>query len=78
MNRMMVKSKIGDDGVLHLDLAIGAQEANKEVRITLEPSWPVLTQEEWQAHILSTAASITDPTFEHPPQLLLEDREPLL
>ena len=78
MNRMMVKSKIGDDGILHLDLAIGAQEANKEVRITLEPFWPVLTQEEWQAHILATAGSITDPTFERPPQLLLEDREPLL
>ncbi len=37
MNRMIVKSKVGSDGILHLDLPIGLQEANAEVQVTVEP-----------------------------------------
>jgi len=78
MNRMVVKSKVGGDGFLHLDLSMGADVANKEVQVTVEPSSQIMTQEEWRAHILATAGSITDPTFERPPPLSLEEREPLL
>ena len=31
MNRMVVKSIVGSDGVLHLALPVGAEEADKEV-----------------------------------------------
>jgi hypothetical protein len=36
-----------------------------------------MTAEEWAAYVQSVAGSITDPTFERPPQLSLEEREPL-
>jgi hypothetical protein len=37
MNRIVVNSRVGDDGVLHLALPVGADEANQEVRVTVEP-----------------------------------------
>ncbi len=79
MNRMVVKSRVGSDGVLHLALPVGVEEADKEVQVTVEPITPKkeMTQEEWRAFILSTAGSVTDPTFERPPQGEYEEREPL-
>lgn len=77
MTPIVLTSKVGADGVLHLKLPLTA--ADQEVRVTVEPiaakkKW---TQEEWRAFILSTAGSVTDPTFERPPQGELEEREPL-
>ena len=37
MNRMVVSSKVGSDGILHLDLPLGADQANREVQVTVEP-----------------------------------------
>jgi hypothetical protein len=37
MNRIVVQSKVGNDGVLHLDLDIGQAEADKDVQVTVEP-----------------------------------------
>jgi len=79
MNRIVVKSKIGGDGVLHLDLPVGLAEADREVQVTVESigTKTPMTQEEWRAFVLATAGSITDPTFERPPQGEFEQREPL-
>ena len=51
MNRMVVNSKVGSDGVLHLALPVGVGDADKEVRVTVEPIAPTaaMTQEEWEA-----------------------------
>jgi hypothetical protein len=78
MNRVVVNSKVGSDGVLHLALPVGVEEADKEVRITVEPIPPTarMTQEEWAAWVESMAGSISDPTFERPPQPGLEERDP--
>jgi hypothetical protein len=43
MNRMVVKSRVGSDGVLHLALPVGVEEADKEVQITVEPITPKVT-----------------------------------
>ena len=40
------------------------------------PRTPI-TQEQWRAFVLATADSITDPTFERPPQGDVQGREPL-
>jgi len=40
MNRMVVTTRVGSDGYLHLDLAVGLEEAGKEVQITVEPVPP--------------------------------------
>lgn len=78
MNRMVVKSRVGSDGVLHLALPVGVEEADKEVRITVEPMPPkkAMTQEEWETWVDSMAGSWQG-DFERPPQGELEERDPL-
>ena len=39
MNRIVVKSKVGSDGVLHLEVPVGKEAADKEVRVTVEFRW---------------------------------------
>jgi hypothetical protein len=79
MNRIVLKSKVGADGVLRLTLPIGAEEANQEVQVTVEPAAArrPMTREEWENFILSTAGSITDPTFTRHEQGEYERREDL-
>lgn len=78
MNRMVVHSRIGADGVLHLVVPIGKAEADKEVQVTIDlPRKPAMTQEEWRQFVLSTAGSITDPTFVRHEQGDYERREEL-
>jgi hypothetical protein len=79
MIRLVVKSKVGSDGILHLELPLGVEEADTEVRVTVEPvaAKKPITQEEWRAWVDSMAGSITDLTFERPPQGDFEERQPL-
>lgn len=77
MNPIIVKSKVGSDGVLHLDLSLGVEDAERDVVVTVEPARPEMTQEEWRAWVESMAGSITDPNFERPPQLPYEERDSL-
>lgn len=77
MNRIVITSKVGSDGVLHLDLPVGQAEADREVQVTVESVQPPsMTQEEWRAFILSTAGTWQG-EFERPPQGDYEQREPL-
>ena len=77
MNRLVVKSKVGSDGVLHLALPLGVEEADKEVQITVDLATPEkeMTPEEWEPWVDATAGSITDPTFIRHPQPKLEERD---
>jgi hypothetical protein len=56
---------------------VGIADAEKEVEVTVEPvtAKKQMTQEEWAAWVKSMAGSITDPTFERPPQGEFEVRE---
>ena len=38
MNRIVVTSRVGQDGVLHLALPLGTAEANREVHVTVDMS----------------------------------------
>jgi hypothetical protein len=40
MTPIVVKSRIGSDGVLHLHLPVGQAEADKDVRVTVESAAP--------------------------------------
>lgn len=76
MNRMVVQSRVGADGVLHLMVPIGKEDADQEVQVTIDPiANPTLTQEEWRQFVLSTAGSVTDPTFVRHDQGEYERRE---
>ena len=77
MSDIVVESVIGPDGTLHLDVPIGIENANQPVRVVIEAARKPMTREEWAAFVRSMAGSITDPTFERPPQLPLETRESL-
>src|SRR5437868_6948316 len=56
MKRMVVKSKLSRDGVLHLTLPVGLEEAEKEVQVTVEPvAAATVSQEAWRQAILATA-----------------------
>lgn len=76
MSRVVVHAKAGPDGTLHLDVPLGAEQAGREVQAVIEPVPKRMAQAEWAAWVQSMAASITDPTFERPPQLPPEEREP--
>ena len=76
MTRIVLTSKVGPDGMLHL--ALPPDAADQEVRVTIEPIGPkkVMTQEEWRAFVLSTAGTWQG-EFERPEQGELEERDPL-
>ena len=77
MNRMVVKSRVGSDGILHLTLPVGVEEADKEVQVTVEPiTRSTMTQEEWQTLVRSTAG-VWQGEFERPEEGELEERDPL-
>jgi len=77
MNRMVVKSTVSSDGVLHLALPLGIEEANREVQVTVESALPSpVSQEDWRRRILATAGKWQG-EFERPEQGEYEQREPL-
>jgi hypothetical protein len=78
MNRIVVEQRLSAEGVLQLNLPLGADQADREVRVTIEPvaSKKVMTPQEWRAGVLATAGGWQG-EFERPPQGALEDRDPL-
>jgi hypothetical protein len=69
MNRIVLKSTVSGDGVLHLALPVGAEEANREVQVTVEPVPPAPEGLGWPpGYFDKTFGSITDETFQRPPQ----------
>ena len=77
MNRIILKSRVGGDGVLHLTLPVGEADADREVQVTVEPlPSKTMSQEEWRNSVLSTAGKWQG-EFERPEQGELEEREPL-
>jgi hypothetical protein len=75
VTRIIVTSKVGPDGVLHLTLPVGLQEADKEVQVTVEPiARQATTQDEWRVFILATAGTWRG-DLERPEQGELQERE---
>jgi len=80
MDRMIVHSRVGSDGVLHITVPIGKDDADREVQVTIDPvpvGPPPMTQAEWRDFVLTTAGSITDPSFVRHEQGEYERREEL-
>ena len=78
MNRMVVHSRVGADGILNIALPIGKADADREVQVTIDPVGPSpMTQEEWRNFVLSTAGTVTDPSFVRHEQGEYECREEL-
>jgi hypothetical protein len=77
MNRIVVKSRVGSNGVLQLTLPVGPADAGRDVQITVEPVGPpALSPDEWRQRILETAGKWQG-EFERPEQGEYEQRNPL-
>jgi hypothetical protein len=80
MQRLVVQSRVGSDGVLHIDIPMGKEVADREVQVTIDPiqAGPAaMTQEQWRQFVMETAGSITDPSFVRHEQGEYEQREEL-
>ena len=68
MNRIGVEFRVGGNGVLRLDLPVGIADADREVRITVEPiGLAVPSSDEWLRGIMETAGTWQG-EFERPEQ----------
>jgi hypothetical protein len=61
VNRIVLHSRVGADGVLQLTVPIGAADAEREVEVTIEPTGPRsqtdTQREEWRQFVLETAGA---------------------
>ena len=77
MNRIVIRSRVGRDGVLDVKVPFGVADADSEVQVTVEPLSPTaMTQDEWRAAVMETAGKWQG-ELERPEQAELETREVL-
>ena len=59
MNRMVVHSRVGADGILHITVPIGKDDADREVEVTIQAAKPkpgtASAQETWRQFVVETA-----------------------
>lgn len=77
MTSIELKSKVDAHGVLNISIPLGTAEANREVRVVVEPLTEAMSNEQWRQFIRETAGSISDPTFQRHAQGEVEHREDL-
>jgi hypothetical protein len=84
MSTIKLRSRIGEDGVLHLDIPAQFKDMEVNVTVTVEPvkdNEPSLgedlTLSEWHQFIAETAGCINEDSFFRHPQGKLQERESL-
>lgn len=77
MNPVIVNSKVGADGILQVQVPLGAAEANREVRVTIEASAALPVASDDYVAWLRSVAGHWQGEFERPSQGMLEERQPL-
>jgi hypothetical protein len=77
MDRIVVKSRVGSNGILQLAVPVGAADADREVQVTVEAvGSPTQSPDEWRRGVMETAGK-WEGEFERPEQGEYEKREPL-
>ena len=61
MTHLELRARIGPDGILNLNVPVGISEANREVKVIVEPAEAAaetarLTREQWARFVDDTAA----------------------
>lgn len=77
MHRLVVQSRVGSDGVLHIDIPMGKEDADREVQVTIDPVQvgpSPMTQEEWRQFVKETAGAWQG-DLERPEPLEYEQRD---
>ncbi|MDZ8236093.1 MAG: hypothetical protein RMZ69_02780 [Nostoc sp. ChiQUE01a] len=85
MESIKIRSYVGEDGVLHLDIPVEMKETELEVTVTLKPikkqtaslEEEKLTQLEWHEFIDKTYGCLADDPIMRHPQGDYEKREAL-
>ena len=76
MTRMILSARVGADGVLHVPL--GEKEANRDVRVTIEPAGsPAPQSRQDYLDFLQATAGAWQGDFERPEQVPYEVRDPM-
>lgn len=63
MQSVTLRQRVGEDGILHLDVPVGLNDAELEVTITFQKVTPVTTiseELEWQEFVKRTYGSCAD------------------
>lgn len=80
MDRIVIHSRVGADGVLRLNVPLGTEAADGDVEVTIDPVRTALQktadQEEWTQFVLSTAGAWQG-DLERPEQGEYEERDEL-
>jgi len=76
MTRMILSARVGADGVLHVPL--GEKEANRDVRVTIEPAGsPAPESRQEYLDFLQATAGAWQGSFDRPEQGTYEVRDPM-
>jgi hypothetical protein len=77
MTRMTIKARVDSDGMLRVNVPLGAHEADQEVQVTVEalPAQKTMTPSEWASWVEAMAGTWQG-DFERPPQGKLQERDP--
>jgi len=77
MTPIELRSKTDANGMLNLSVPLGKSDANREVRVTVEPldeDTPLMSADQWHQFVHEMAGSIDDATFQRHPQDDFEQR----
>ncbi|MBC8873352.1 MAG: hypothetical protein H8E44_28275 [Planctomycetes bacterium] len=80
MTPVELKSRVDANGILNLSVPFTKSDANREVRVTVEPldePPSTMSVDLWQQFVHEMAGSIVDPTFRRHPQGDFERRDEL-
>jgi len=82
VSHVEITSRVDADGILRICIPLGADEANREVKVVVEPTsvseaMQPHDQQSWREFIQTMAGCVTDPTFDRPNQGEYEQRSNL-
>ncbi len=77
MNRLVMRSRVGADGVLQVQVPLSVDDANREVEVTIEAVRSATPAGEEYSAWLHSIAGQWQGDFERPPQGDLEERDAL-
>ncbi|TVS21032.1 MAG: hypothetical protein EA424_00955 [Planctomycetaceae bacterium] len=80
MTTIELRSKVDSNGVLHVCVPFGKYDADREVRVTIEPlgeTVKTMSPDQWRQFVHEMAGCIDDPTFQRHAQGDFENRKDL-
>lgn len=82
MQKIVLRTRVGKDGILHLDVPVALQDADLEVTVTVQPVSLTQTKSPEELGYSSdfferTFGCLSDEQLEREPQGELPEREPL-